>query len=121
MPESLQALVLGCDDGYELLVAPPPISSIETFRSALAACRLPRVIVTALELNLFAVMGPERWSIPKLAQALKVSDRGLEILCRNLAMCRLLSKHGEVYRNTSLAATVLNAKQPQYRGHLSNY
>ncbi len=75
-------------------MTPPPIRSIEAFRSALAAYRVPRVIVTALELDLFTVMGIERWSIPKLVQALEVSERGLEILCRTLAMCGLLSKRG---------------------------
>lgn len=54
----------------------PPITSIETFHRLLAACRLPRVIVTAPELSLFTAMGSGSWSIQKLAQALDVSERG---------------------------------------------
>ena len=94
----------------------PPITSIETFHRLLAACRLPRVIVTAPELSLFTAMGSGSWSIQKLAQALDVSERGVDILCRNLAMCGLLRKRGKAYRNTPFSATVLNAKHPKYRG-----
>lgn len=93
-----------------------PIANLETFRALLAAYRLPRVIVTALELNVFTTMGSGAWSIPKLAQALNVSRRGLDILCRNLAMCGLLIKRGKVYRNTPFSATVLNATHSKYRG-----
>ena len=94
----------------------PPITSIETFHRLLAACRLPRVIVTAPELSLFTAMGSGSWSIQKLAQALDVSERGVDILCRNLAMCGLLRKREKAYRNTPFSATVLNAKHPKYRG-----
>ena len=71
----------------------PPITSIETFHRLLAACRLPRVIVTAPELSLFTAMGSGSWSIQKLAQALDVSERGVDILCRNLAMCGIDMEH----------------------------
>jgi len=93
-----------------------PITSIEVFRAALGAYRLPRVILTALELDLFTAIGRRTWSIPKLAAALKVSERGLEILCRNLAMGGLLEKRGQAYRATVFAATVLNARHPLHRG-----
>ncbi len=43
-------------------------------------------------------MGAETRFVPRLAQTLKVSDRG------------------KVYRNSPFAATVLNAKHPQFRG-----
>ncbi len=87
MSESLQDIVLWCDDGFDFLVASPPIASIEALRSALAPYRLPRTILTALELNLFSVMGAETWFVSKLAETHKVSDRGLDILCLNLPMC----------------------------------
>lgn len=97
-------------------MTPSPITSMETFRAALAAYRLPRVIVTALELDLFTAMATRAWSVERLAKALDASQRGLDILCRNLAMCGLLTKRGNVYRNTPFAATILNAKHPKYRG-----
>ncbi|MEP7153005.1 MAG: class I SAM-dependent methyltransferase, partial [Nitrospira sp.] len=40
----------------------------------------------------------------------------MDILCRNLAMCGLLKKRGNIYRNSPFAATILNAKHPKYRG-----
>jgi predicted O-methyltransferase YrrM len=93
-----------------------PIKTFEDFRDALSAYRLPRVILTALELKLFTVIGKITWLLPDLARELKVSERGLSILCRNLAMAGLLHKKGNRYRNSPLAATALNADDPAYRG-----
>ena len=94
----------------------PPIKTFEDFRDALSADRLPRVILTALELKLFTVIGKNTWLLADLARELKVSERGLSILCRNLAMAGLLHKKGNCYRNSPLAATALNADDPAYRG-----
>ena len=93
------------------------ISTFEAFRDALSAYRLPRVILTALELKLFTMIGKRVWLLPDLAREMKVSERGLSILCRNLAMAGLLRKKGQSYRNSPLAATALNADDPAYRGH----
>lgn len=92
------------------------ISTFDEFREALSAYRLPRVILAALELKLFTVIGKRTWYLPDLARELKVSERGLSILCRNLAMAGLLRKKGEQYRNSRLASTALNAEDPGYRG-----
>lgn len=89
---------------------------MEAFRALLAAYRLPRVILTALELDLFTALATRACSIEQLAKTLHVSGRGLEILCRNLAMCGLLKKRGNAYRNSTFAATQLNANHPRYRG-----
>lgn len=93
-----------------------PISNFEELRDALAAYRLPRVILAGLELELFTRVGDKTWTIPELAKCLQVSERGLAILCRNLAMAGLLIKKGATYRNSRLAATALNANHPAYRG-----
>ena len=93
-----------------------PIKTFEEFRDALSAYRLPRVILTALELRLFTVIGKKNWPLRDLAREMKVSERGLAILCRNLAMAGLLHKKGNHYRNSRLAATALNADDPAYRG-----
>ena len=93
-----------------------PIHTFEQFRDALSAYRLPRVILTALELKLFTVIGKTTWELPDLARELKVSERGLSILCRNLATAGLLLKKGRRYRNSRLASTALNADDPAYRG-----
>ena len=116
MPDAVYVIALVRAEAVRLSVSISPITSLEAFRAALGAYRFPRVILTALELKLFTVMGRKTWSIPKLALALSVSTRGLEILCRNLAAGGLLEKRGGAYRATSFGATVLNAAHPQYRG-----
>jgi hypothetical protein len=92
-----------------------PIRTFAEFREAIFAYRLPRVILAALELNLFTVLGDKAWSLPALARKLKVSERGLDILGRSLASVGLLKKTANTYRNGPLAGTLLNAKHPSYR------
>ncbi|MEX5219406.1 MAG: methyltransferase [Nitrospiraceae bacterium] len=92
------------------------ITDFEGFREAITAFRLPRVMVSALELDLFTALATESWSIADLAKTLRVSERGLDILCRNLAMCGLLKKRGPLYRNSTFAATELNRSHPRCRG-----
>jgi SAM-dependent methyltransferase len=92
------------------------IATFDGLRDAIMAYRLPRVLIAALELNLFTAIGTDAWTIPDLARDVKVSERGLAILCRNLAMAGVLKKKGETYTNSRLGATVLNAHHPAYRG-----
>jgi SAM-dependent methyltransferase len=92
------------------------IATFDDFRNAITAYRLPRVLIAALELNLFTAIGTDAWTIPDLARDVKVSERGLAILCRNLAMAGLLKKKGETYTNSRLGATTLNSHHPAYRG-----
>ena len=92
------------------------IATFDEFRDAITAYRLPRVLIAAIELDLFTAVGTGSWTIPDLAREMKVSERGLAIFCRNLAMAGLLKKQGETYRNSRLGATALNAHHPAYRG-----
>lgn len=92
------------------------IATFDDLRAAITAYRLPRVLIAALELNLFTAIGTDAWTIPDLARDMKVSERGLAILCRNLAMAGVLKKQGETYTNSRLGATTLNAQHPAYRG-----
>jgi ubiquinone/menaquinone biosynthesis C-methylase UbiE len=91
------------------------ITDFEAFRETLVAYRLSRVIVSALELDLFTSIGTDRWSTAELDKAIGVSERGLDILCRNLAACGLLRKRGPSYRNTAFAATELNRSHSRCR------
>ena len=92
------------------------IATFDDLRDAIMAYRLPRVLIAALELNLFTAIGTDAWTVPELARDVKVSERGLAILCRNLAMAGVLKKKGEIYTNSRLGATALNAHHPAYRG-----
>jgi len=92
------------------------IVTFDDLRDAITAYRLPRILIASLELNLFTAIGTGAWTVPDLAREVKVSERGLAILCRNLAMAGLLKKSGEAYRNNRLGATALNAQHLAYRG-----
>jgi SAM-dependent methyltransferase len=96
------------------------ITTFDEFRDAVSAYRLPRVLLAALELELFTTVGDRSWTIPHLAKELKVSERGLSILCRNLAAVGVLQKKGAGYRNSRLGATALNAGHCAYRGGYLN-
>ena len=93
----------------------PPLKNFDAFRDVISAYRLPRILFTALDLDLFAAMGTRAWAISTLAKHLHVSERGLDILCRNLASAGILVKQRQTYRNGPVAATTLNAKSPDYR------
>lgn len=96
------------------------ITTFNEFRDAILAYRLPRVLLAALELDLFTTIGSRRWTIAELAHKLQISERGLNILCRNLAAAGVLLKRGTTYKNSRLGATALNADHPAYRGGYLN-
>ena len=74
-----------CTDDWRGAVS-QRIETFDDLRDAITAYRLPRVLIAALELNLCTTVGMKTWTIPALAHEMKVSERGLAILCRNLAM-----------------------------------
>jgi 2-polyprenyl-3-methyl-5-hydroxy-6-metoxy-1,4-benzoquinol methylase len=94
----------------------PAIRSFEELKDKVFAFRLPRIILTGLDLDLFTVMGKVSWTIGALSKTLQADERGVEILCRNLASAGLLKKNGTRYQNGKLGRTVLNAHSPYYRG-----
>lgn len=91
------------------------IRDFDGLRDAIFAFRLPRIILTALELDLFTALGRRGGTVPALAAKLGVSRRGLAILCRNLASAGLLMPVGARYRNSPFAARELDAKSPAFR------
>jgi SAM-dependent methyltransferase len=93
-----------------------PIRTFDDFRNVAQLYQYSRVILTALELDLFSAIGTRAWPIAALARRLKVSARGLDILCRNLAGLGLLTKGASTYRNAPLARKDLNRHSPAYRG-----
>ena len=62
------------------------------------------------------MIGKESWAIGALSKTLQADERGVEILCRNLASAGLLKKKGARYQNGKLGRTVLNANSSEYRG-----
>ncbi len=101
-------------------VVSPRITTFDKFRDAISAYRLPRVLLAALELDLFTAVGDRSWTVDALSQELKVSKRGLSILCRNLAAAGVLRKKGPIYKNSRLGATALNGNHRTFRGGYLN-
>lgn len=98
----------------------PRITTFDEFRDAISAYRLPRVLLAVLELDLFTTVGDRSWTVADLSKELKVSERGLGILCRNLAAAGVLQKKGPIYKNSRLGATALNGNHRTYRGGYLN-
>ncbi len=94
----------------------PQVESFEHLRSAVNGYTYSRVILTALDLDIFTVIGIKSWTVRTLARALDASQRGTDILCRNLASLGLLLLEDGRYSNSPLSAAELNKKSPDYRG-----
>ena len=91
------------------------IRTFQQFRDAAYAFRLPRILFSALDLDVFNAMGHTPWSITRLAKQLKVSLRGMEILCRNLASVGLLNKSSKGYVCSPFTKRYLQQSSPDYR------
>jgi len=51
------------------------IATFNDLRDAITGYRLPRVLIAALELNLFTAVDAGTWTLPDLAHKMKVSER----------------------------------------------
>jgi ubiquinone/menaquinone biosynthesis C-methylase UbiE len=96
--------------------ATPSIRSFNQFREAIYAFRLPRILLSALELDLFNKMETREWTLPPLAKRLGVSQRGLAILCRNLTSVGVLVQSRSGYRISAFAKQFLQQTSPDFRG-----
>ncbi len=93
-----------------------PVRTMDDFRDVVYTFRLSRVIATAMDLDLFTHMGSRLWTPKSLARTLKASERGIEILLRNLKTAGLLTQRGTSYRAEKLGRTFLNRNSPDYQG-----
>ena len=94
----------------------PTIHSFQQFRELVYGFRASRIIFTALDLDLFNVMGHREWAISPLAKHMKISSRGLGILCRNLASMGLLVSALGRYKTTPMVKRYLQKESVNYRG-----
>lgn len=92
------------------------IRQFTDFRDAVLAFRLPRVLLSALELDVFSVMGRRSWTAKALARALSADERALDILCRNLASVGLLRKNGMRYQTSRVSRIFLDRRGPDGKG-----
>ena len=90
----------------------PEVRTFEHLRAAVNGYTYSRVILTALDLDIFSVIGEKLWTIRRLARTMDASERGVGILCRNLASLGLLDvQHGQ-YKNSPLSATARVGNRP---------
>lgn len=93
-----------------------PVRTMDDFRDVVYAFRLARVVATALDLDIFTHMGQRFWTPKAIAGRLKASERGVEIILRNLETAGLLKRRGASYGVEKVGRTYLNRNSPSYRG-----
>lgn len=77
-----------------------------------------KILLTAVKLDVFSALDGRGRTVSEAAEKLGVDVRALELLLNALVAIRLLSKAGDLYSNTPVAATHLVKHGPQYVGHL---
>ena len=92
------------------------IQSFKQFRDVVYSFRVSRIIFTALDLDLFNIMGTQSWTVAQLSKQVKTSARGLEILCRSLASTGLLVKSQVGYRTSTFVNRYLQKSSKEFRG-----
>lgn len=76
---------------------------------------------TALELDLFTRIGQGVNTIPALAEATRASERGLRVLCDNLAVHQHLVKEGHRYRLSLNSRVYLSKDSPAWFGSVIGF
>lgn len=93
-----------------------PIKTLDDFRNAIYAFRLPRILATALDLDIFTKMGSRLWTPKALAKTLQANERGVGIVLRNLETAGLLKKRGTSFGVETLGRKFFNRNSPDYQG-----
>ena len=91
--------------------ASPAPALPEDFLQALRAWQDSRIVLSAIELDLFSAVGGGATSA-EVAERLGLDPRGADILLHAVAALGLLEKHGEAFRNGALADRHLRAGAP---------
>jgi ubiquinone/menaquinone biosynthesis C-methylase UbiE len=75
-----------------------------------------QVLKTAIELEIFTIVGEGKATAAAIAGRAKASERGVRILCDALTILGFLTKNGNDYALTQDSAMFLNKKSPAYLG-----
>ena len=78
----------------------------------------PRVLLTAVEIDLFSRLGGQSRTPAQLADMLDVDERGIELLANALVGLGLLEKEQGRYAATPPARLYLDGESPEYRGRV---
>ena len=71
---------------------------------------------SAIELDVFTVVGDGARTVNEIAKACGVPERGIRILCDYLTTVGLITKTGETYQLTADSAVFLTKRSPAYLG-----
>ncbi|HVP38197.1 MAG TPA: methyltransferase [Candidatus Saccharimonadales bacterium] len=88
------------------------MKTIEELNDAIRAFQASRVLLTGIELDVFQAVGAGATSA-EVAQLARTDPRATGVLLDALAALGLLSKQGDVYHNTEVAARHLTAGSPE--------
>ncbi len=77
-----------------------------------------RLLISAVELDLFTTLGGQSLTAAQLATRLDADERGVEILSNALVALGFLDVEEERYSSTSLSRLYLDGTSPDYRGHV---
>jgi SAM-dependent methyltransferase len=78
----------------------------------------PCTLHAGVKLGVFTALAGRSFTAGQLAETIKASARGLELLLNALTAMELLAKDGESFRNSPLARTYLDRNNPDYVGHI---
>jgi 2-polyprenyl-3-methyl-5-hydroxy-6-metoxy-1,4-benzoquinol methylase len=92
----------------------PP--SPELFFDTMQAYQRTAALRTAIELNLFTVIGDGAHTVPAIAAQCQTSARGTRILCDYLTIIGFLIKDADRYQLTPDTAVFLSTRSPAYLG-----
>jgi 2-polyprenyl-3-methyl-5-hydroxy-6-metoxy-1,4-benzoquinol methylase len=73
-------------------------------------------LISAIELDVFTVIGDGAQTVNEIAKACGVPTRGIRILCDYLTTVGLVEKTGETYQLTADSAVFLTKRSPAYLG-----
>lgn len=97
--------------------------SVERIDQLARAFQQSRVLLTGVELNVFAALGTERLGSDEIAERTKTDPRAMDRLLSALAAMGMIEKKDGLYRNTPSSARYLNESSPDFirsMGHLAN-
>ena len=96
---------------------PSPALLFDTFN----AYQRTQAVKTAIELEVFTIIGEGKTTAKEIAERCGASERGVRILCDFLTIIGFLTKQDARYGLTSDSATFLDKRSPAYMGTVSDF
>lgn len=97
----------------------PP--SPQLFFETINAYQRTGAVKAAVDLNLFTVIGDASSTVAEIAKGCGCPERGIRILCDNLAIMGFLTKENDHFALTPSSAVFLDQKSPAYLGAAVNF